>query len=43
MSVELANLGVNVLPYDLESARQRDGLRNFLHNECGLNVQQVAV
>ncbi|WP_248795831.1 PelD GGDEF domain-containing protein [Pseudomonas sp. MWU13-2105] len=43
MSVELSGLGVNVLPYDLESARQRDGLRNFLHNECGLNVQQVAV
>ncbi|MGY2283864.1 PelD GGDEF domain-containing protein [Pseudomonas gingeri] len=43
MTVDLAGLGVNVLPYDLESARQRDGLRNFLHNECGLNVQQVAV
>ncbi|NVZ63427.1 sugar transporter [Pseudomonas gingeri] len=43
MTVDLASLGVNVLPYDLESARQRDGLRNFLHNECGLNVQQVAV
>jgi hypothetical protein len=43
MSVELASLGVTVLPYDLESARQRDGLRNFLYNECGLNDQQVAV
>ncbi|CAD5201802.1 PelD GGDEF domain-containing protein [Pseudomonas sp. FEN] len=43
MNVELPDLGVNVLPYDLESARERDGLRNFLHNECGLNVQQVAV
>ena len=43
MSVELAGLGVKVLPYDLESARQRDGLRNFLYNECGLNDQQVAV
>lgn len=43
MSVELASLGVKVLPYDLESARQRDGLRNFLYNECGLNDQQVAV
>ncbi|KAF0866063.1 PelD GGDEF domain-containing protein [Pseudomonas sp. LD120] len=43
MSVELTSLGVKVLPYDLESARQRDGLRNFLYNECGLNDQQVAV
>ncbi|AMB85018.1 sugar transporter [Pseudomonas agarici] len=43
MTSDLAGLGVKVLPYDLESARQRDGLRNFLQNECGLNVQQVAV
>ncbi|RBJ74497.1 sugar transporter, partial [Pseudomonas sp. MWU12-2534b] len=43
MRVELASLGVKVLHYDLESARQRDGLRNFLYNECGLNDQQVAV
>ncbi|NBF07911.1 PelD GGDEF domain-containing protein [Pseudomonas sp. Fl4BN1] len=43
MAVELDGLGVNVMFYDLESARQRDGLRNFLHNECGLNDQQVVV
>ena len=39
----LESLGVRVLPYTLESAGQRDGLRNFLFNECGLNDQQMAI
>lgn len=39
----LESLGVRVLSYDLEAATQRDGLRHFLRNECGLNDQQVAV
>ncbi|MDD2058139.1 PelD GGDEF domain-containing protein [Pseudomonas sp. GD03860] len=43
MNVDLDSLGVKVLAYDLEAAPHRGGLRNFLHNECGLNDQQVAV
>ncbi|MCW2271300.1 hypothetical protein D3C77_00130 [compost metagenome] len=43
MNVDFESLGVKVLAYDLEAAPQRAGLRNFLHNECGLNDQQVAV
>lgn len=39
----LQSLGTRVLHYSLESAGQRDGLRNFLFNECGLNDQQMAV
>lgn len=39
----LESLGVRVLSYNLEAATQRDGLRHFLRNECGLNDQQVAV
>jgi len=34
---------VRVLPYSLEPAGERNELRNFLFNECGLNDQQVAV
>lgn len=40
---KLQSLGVSVLPHTLESAGQRDGLRNFLFNECGLNDQQMAI
>lgn len=40
---DLASLGVRVLPYSLEPAGERNELRNFLFNECGLNDQQVAV
>lgn len=39
----LKSLGVRVLFNALESAGQRDGLRNFLFNECGLNDQQMAI
>lgn len=39
----LDSLGVRVMPFNLEPGLQRDGLRNFLFNECGLNDQQVAV
>lgn len=43
METTLASLGVRVLPYSLETSRQRDGLQDFLFNECGLNDQQVAI
>lgn len=39
----LSALGVKTLMYSLESAPGDGGLRNFLHNECGLNDQQIAV
>ena len=39
----LESLGVRVLPFNLEPGCERNGLRNFLFNECGLNDQQVAV
>jgi len=39
----LASLGVNVHPYNLDSARESVGLGNYLRNECGLNDQQIAV
>ena len=39
----LTELGVRVMHYELLGAGQRDGLRYFLFNECGLNDQQVAV
>ena len=37
------SLGVRVTPFNLEPGHDRNGLRNFLFNECGLNDQQVAV
>lgn len=37
------SLGVRVMPFNLEPGCDRNGLRNFLYNECGLNDQQVAV
>ena len=37
------SLGVRVTPFNLEPGHDRNGLRNFLYNECGLNDQQVAV
>ena len=40
---DMASLGVRVMPFNLEPGCERDGLRNFLFNECGLNDQQVAV
>src|SRR5690606_29005607 len=40
---DMDSLGVRVLPFNLESGGERNGLRNFLFNECGLNDQQVAV
>jgi hypothetical protein len=39
----LAALGVKVHCYSLDAAPERAGLRNFLHNECGLNDQQITV
>lgn len=39
----LESLGVRVLHYSLDAAPERAGLRNFLHNECGLNDQQITV
>lgn len=39
----LESLGVRVMSFNLEPGRERNGLRNFLFNECGLNDQQVAV
>ena len=39
----LDSLGVRVMPFNLEPGCERNGLRNFLFNECGLNDQQVAV
>ncbi|HKS11659.1 MAG TPA: PelD GGDEF domain-containing protein [Pseudomonas sp.] len=43
VKADLRNLAVSVFIHDLQSAPQRDGLRGFLYNECGLNDQQVAV
>lgn len=40
---DLDSLGVRVMPFNLEPGCERNGLRNFLFNECGLNDQQVAV
>ena len=40
---DLDSLGVQILRFNLEPGCERDGLRNFLLNECGLNDQQVAV
>jgi hypothetical protein len=48
---DLASLGVRVLRFHIEPAgrrssprsNHRNGLRNFLFDECGLNDQQVAV
>ena len=40
---DMESLGVRVMPFNLEPGCERDGLRNFLFNECGLNDQQVAV
>lgn len=40
---DMQSLGVRVLPFNLEPGCDRNGLRNFLFNECGLNDQQVAV
>ncbi|MEX3775390.1 PelD GGDEF domain-containing protein [Pseudomonas sp. MYb118] len=37
------SLGVKVMPFNLEPGVDRQELRNFLFNECGLNDQQVAV
>jgi hypothetical protein len=36
-------LGVQVFQYSLDAAPVRAGLRNFLHNECGLNDQQITL
>ncbi len=40
---DFESLGVRVMPFNLEPGCDRNGLRNFLYNECGLNDQQVAV
>ncbi|WP_392885211.1 PelD GGDEF domain-containing protein [Pseudomonas migulae] len=40
---DMDSLGVRVMPFNLEPGVDRNGLRNFLFNECGLNDQQVAV
>jgi hypothetical protein len=34
---------VDVLGYSLGDTPQRSGLRHFLHNECGLDDQQITV
>lgn len=39
----LTDLGVRVMHYELLASGQREGLRYFLFNECGLNDRQVAV
>ncbi|XAZ50704.1 PelD GGDEF domain-containing protein [Pseudomonas simiae] len=43
IDTDLDSLGVRVMPFNLEPGCDRNGLRNFLYNECGLNDQQVAV
>ena len=40
---DMDSLGVKVMPFNLEPGVDRQELRNFLFNECGLNDQQVAV
>ncbi|WP_460118302.1 PelD GGDEF domain-containing protein [Pseudomonas sp. S2_C03] len=40
---DMQSLGVKVMPFNLEPGVDRQELRNFLFNECGLNDQQVAV
>ena len=39
----LEDLDLRVLHYQLNPSGQRQGLRNFIYNECGLNADQVAV
>lgn len=39
----LKDFDVRVMHYELDPAGQREGLSNFLFNECGLNASQVAV
>lgn len=42
-SRSLEDLGVEVLLYEVGTVSRREGLRNFLFQECGLNDRQVAV
>ncbi len=39
----LEDFQVRTLHYELDPSGERQGLRNFLYNECGLNASQVAV
>lgn len=43
ITTDLHSLAVNVLACDLTATSQRNGLQQFLYDECGLNDQQVAV
>ncbi len=39
----LDDVGVRVMFFEMDPTGRREGLRNFLYHECGLNDQQVAV
>ena len=39
----LEDFDLRTLHYELDPSGERQGLRNFIYNECGLNASQVAV
>ncbi|MFO7705371.1 MAG: PelD GGDEF domain-containing protein [Halopseudomonas sp.] len=39
----LDDVGVRVMFFQMDPSGRREGLRNFLYHECGLNDQQVAI